>query len=134
MVLIGHIPATIWSVGVGGHSIRLRVDQALIAGHVNPLDKDFIMRKFVLAAAIATSALGLAACSETAEQAGETVDAMAADTEANAEAAGEMADEMADDAAESVDGVADEAGEAADDAEGAVEEATADAEAMMDGE
>ena len=46
------------------------------------------MRKFVLAAAVATSVLGLAACSETATEAGETVDAMAADAEANAEAAG----------------------------------------------
>ena len=34
------------------------------------------MRKFVLAAVVATSALGLAACGETAEQAGETVDAI----------------------------------------------------------
>ena len=70
------------------------------------------MRKFVLAAAIATSALGLAACQETADSAGETVDAMAADAEANAEAAGEA-----------VEGAAAEADEAA-----------ANAEAMMEGE
>jgi ABC-type glycerol-3-phosphate transport system substrate-binding protein len=47
------------------------------------------MRKFVLAAAIATSALGLAACSETADQADDTVDAMAADAEAEMDGEGE---------------------------------------------
>lgn len=96
------------------------------------------MRKFVLAAAIATSALGLAACSETADSAGETVDAMAADAEANAEAAGEMAGEAADATTEAAEGAADATGEAAGDAadavDGAVEEATAKAEEMMEGE
>lgn len=79
-----------------------------------------IMRKIVLAAAIATSALGLAACGETAEQADETADAMAADAEANAEAVEEAADEAADataeaaaDATEAVEEAVDEAEEAA---------------------
>ena len=80
-----------------------------------------IMRKIVLAAAIATSALGLAACSETAEEAGEAVDAMAADAEANAEA-------VADAAGEAADATAEAAGDAAEAVEGAVEEATEAAE------
>ena len=96
------------------------------------------MRKFVLAAAIATSALGLAACSETAEQAGETVDAMAADAEANAEAAGEMVGEAAEATGEAVEGAADATGEAvegaAEAAGEAVEAATEKAEEMMAGE
>ena len=81
------------------------------------------MRKIVLAAAIATSAFGLAACSETTEAAGETVDAMAADAEANAEAAGEMAGEMAGEAADAAEGAADAAGEAAEGAADAAGEA-----------
>ena len=80
-----------------------------------------LMRKIVLAAAIATSALGLAACSETADTAGETADAMAADAEANADA-------MADAAGEAADATAEAATEAADAVEGAVEEAAAEAE------
>ena len=63
------------------------------------------MRKIVLAAAIATSALGLAACGETAEQAGETVDAMAADAEANAEAAGDAVEGAAERGREGVEHV-----------------------------
>ncbi|MDA0820122.1 MAG: hypothetical protein O3C52_04795 [Proteobacteria bacterium] len=66
------------------------------------------MRKIVLAAAFATSALGLAACSETADSAAETEDAMAADAEANTdamvEATDEAAAETADETAEAVDG------------------------------
>jgi hypothetical protein len=74
------------------------------------------MRKFVLAAAIAGSALGLAACSETAVEAEDTVDAMAADVEANTEAAG---DAVAEGAADVVEGA---------------EEAAAEAEAAVDAE
>lgn len=70
------------------------------------------MRKIILAAAVAGSALGLAACSETADQAGETVDAMAADTEANAEAVAGAAAE----AGEAVEGAAADTAEAAEDA------------------
>jgi len=81
------------------------------------------MRKIVMAAAIATSALGLAACSETADEAGDMDEAMVADTEANADAMeGEM-DEMGADM---------EAG--AEDMEADAEEAAAEAEAEMEGE
>ena len=77
-----------------------------------------LMRKIVLAAAIAGSALGLAACAETADQADETADAMAADAEANAEAmtdaAGEAADAMAEGAEEAADAMAEGAEEASD--------------------
>ena len=68
------------------------------------------MRKIVLAAAVAASALGLAACSETADSAAETADAMAADAEANTDAMVEATDEAADATAEAVDG-AEEAAE-----------------------
>lgn len=81
------------------------------------------MRKIVLAAAIATSALGLAACGETAEQAGDLDEAMAADAEANAEAVEAAADE----AAAEVDAAAADAANAAD-------EAAADAEAALQNE
>lgn len=48
------------------------------------------MRKIILAAAIATSVFGLAACSDNAEtETEEAVDAMAADAEANADGTGE---------------------------------------------
>ncbi|MGQ7830014.1 hypothetical protein [Altererythrobacter sp. Z27] len=77
------------------------------------------MRKIVLAAAVAVSALGLAACSETAEEAGETADAMAADAEANADAAVEATEEA-------VDATAEAAAEATDTAEAAAEEAPAE--------
>ena len=58
------------------------------------------MRKFVLAAAVAGSALALAACSETADSAADTADAMAADVEANTEAAADAAGEAAEAAGE----------------------------------
>ncbi len=74
------------------------------------------MRKIVLAAAVAGSALGLAACSETAEQAGETAEAMAADTEANVEAMAEEAGDAVEGAAEAVEDAAEGAAEAAEDA------------------
>lgn len=84
-----------------------------------------LMRKIVLAAAIAGSALGLAACSETAEQAGETADAMAADAEANVEAMAEGAegavDAMAEGAEEAGDAMAEAAEDAAETAEAAVD-------------
>jgi hypothetical protein len=64
------------------------------------------MRKIILAAAIATSALGLAACSETTEsEAGETVDAMVA----GAEEAGEDVANTTEAAVEDVEAAADEA-------------------------
>ncbi len=85
------------------------------------------MRKFVLAAAIATSALGLAACSETAEQTGETTDAMASDADAAVNATAETVDEAATDTEVAVEGAADETAAAAD-------EAAADAEEVMTGE
>ena len=65
------------------------------------------MRKFVLAAAIATSALGLAACGETAESVEGTDEAMAADAEAiseDATAVEEAAEEAAADAEATVEG------------------------------
>jgi hypothetical protein len=67
--------------------------------------KDIIMRKIILAAAIATSALGLAACGETANEAGDLDEAMAADAEANAEAVEAAAEE----GAANVDAAAEEA-------------------------
>jgi hypothetical protein len=64
------------------------------------------MRKITLAAAIATSALGLAACSGTAEnEPGEAVAAMAADAEA--------ADDAAEDGGEAAAATGDESAEAA---------------------
>jgi hypothetical protein len=106
-------------------------------GCVTFADKGFhTMRKIILAAAIATSALGLAACSgETAGETAEAADAMAADAEANAdaavEAAGEAteaAGEATEAAGEAVEGAADATAAAATDAADAAE-ATAD-EAM----
>jgi len=81
------------------------------------------MRKIVMVAALATSALGLAACSETSEEAGDMDEAMVADTEANtAEATAEM-DEMG--------GEMEATGE---EMEAEAEGAAADAEAMMEEE
>lgn len=134
-----HISAIIEGGEGGGQTNRLRVDQALDS-HADTLVEEefFIMRKFVLAAVVATSALGLAACGETADKAGETVDAMAADAEANAEAAGEMvegaADATTEAAGDAADATSEAAGDAADAVDGAVEEATAKAEEMMGGE
>jgi hypothetical protein len=91
------------------------------------------MRKIILAAAIATSALGLAACSgETATETEEAVDAMAADAEANADAAAEGAEAAVDATAEgaeaAAEGAADAATEAADAAAATAEAATEAAE------
>jgi len=81
------------------------------------------MRKIMMVAALATSALGLAACSETADETGDLDEAMVADTEANtAEATAEM-DEMGNDMEATGDVVEAEA-----------EEAAAEAEAEMEGE
>jgi hypothetical protein len=80
------------------------------------------MRKIILAAAIATSALGLAACSEKTEtETGEAVDAMAADAEAATDTAVEGAEAAADATAEGAEAAADAAADTA--------EATADAAA-----
>lgn len=89
------------------------------------------MRKIILAAAIATSALGLAACSgETATT--ETTDEMAADAEANADAMpaeGETAVEAAADATvDAAEATADAATAAADAAAATAEAATEAAE------
>lgn len=85
----------------------------------------FSMRKIVLAAAVAGSAFALAACSETADSAADTADAMAADVEANTEAAADVAGEAADT-------VAEVAGEAADTVAEAADEAAAAAEAVAE--
>ncbi len=58
------------------------------------------MRKFVLAAVVATSALGLVACAETAEDAGEKVDAMTAEAAETGEKAVEAGGEAVDKAGE----------------------------------
>lgn len=87
------------------------------------------MRKIILAAAIATSALGLAACGETATETGETVDAMAADAEVNADAAVEGAEAAVDATAEEVADATAEGAEAAADAAAAV---AAEAEAAAE--
>lgn len=81
------------------------------------------MRKIVMAAAIATSALGLAACSETADETGDLDEAMVADTESNADAMDAEMDEMGADM---------EAG--ANEVEADAEQAAAEAEAEMDEE
>jgi hypothetical protein len=88
-----------------------------------------IMRKIIMAAAIATSALGLAACSgETATETEEAADAMAADAEANADAAVEGAAEATDAAAEATEAAADATVAAA---EGAADAAEATADEAM---
>lgn len=89
------------------------------SGNRIPLaDQGFeLMRKIVLAAAIAGSALGLAACSEAADEAADAADAMAADAEAVAEEAtaevADAAEEVADAAEEAVEEVTEAAEEAA---------------------
>lgn len=93
-----------------------------------------IMRKIVLAAAIATSALGLAACGETADSVSETGDAMAADAESIAEDATAAGEEAVDAAGEAADATGEAAGEAADATVEAAENAAAEAEAMVDSE
>ncbi|WP_370183738.1 hypothetical protein [Alteriqipengyuania sp.] len=86
-----------------------------------------IMRKIVLASAIAVSALGLAACSEeTTDAAEETVEGAAADTEANLEAAGEGIEDAAADTGEAVEGATAEAEEEAAEAGAEVEEEAAE--------
>ena len=97
------------------------------SGNRIPLaDQGFeLMRKIVLAAAIAGSALGLAACSEAADEAADAADAMAADAEAVAEEATAEAGEAMEAAGDAVEGAAEEAADAV---EGAVEEVTEAAE------
>ena len=92
------------------------------------------MRKIILAAAIATSALGLAACSENAEtETEEAVDAMAADAdeagddlEAAADETSDNVEAAADEAANDAVKTADEIGNDALDVVGAAEEAGAE--------
>ena len=68
------------------------------------------MRKFVIAGAVAAAALTLSACSEGTEDAAtETVDAAAADMEANADAAVDTMEEGAADAADTMEAAGDEA-------------------------
>lgn len=93
-----------------------------------------IMRKIVLAAAIATSALGLAACGETADSVSETGDAMAADAESIADEATAAGEEVADAAGEAADATAEAAGDAADATAEAADAAAAAAEEMVEGE
>lgn len=92
------------------------------------------MRKIILAAAIATSALGLAACSENAEtETDEAVDAIAADAdqageeiETTTEATGENVEAAADKAAAEAVKNTDEIGDDALDVVNAAEEAGAE--------
>ncbi|MFW5634335.1 MAG: hypothetical protein ACOCYR_05530 [Erythrobacter sp.] len=94
------------------------------------------MRRIVLAAAIATSALGLAACGETAETADETVADMNADAESVADeatAAGEEAmAEMEEGMAEMEEGAADVAATAEEAVDNAAAETGAAASGMLD--
>lgn len=78
------------------------------------------MLRIVLVAALATSALGLTACNETANEADDVTTAMANDADAIADDAGEMGE----DAMEVTEATAEEVEEAA-------EAAAADAERMM---
>ena len=72
------------------------------------------MRKIILAAAIAASALGLAACSEaTEEKSADAVEAMAADAEANVDNAGEAIEGAADESAANIEAAADNAADEA---------------------
>ncbi|MEE4339427.1 hypothetical protein [Erythrobacter sp.] len=85
------------------------------------------MRKIVLAAAIATSALGLAACGETAETTDETVAEMNADAETVADDATATAEEGMAGMEEGAEGMAADTEAAVDEA---VENAEAEAEEM----
>ncbi len=82
-----------------------------------------IMRKIILAAAVAAATLGLAACSETAKEADDMAGAMAEDADAMAE----DAEAMGEDAMAAADAAADEVSAAA-------EKAAAEAEAMVESE
>ncbi len=65
------------------------------------------MRKIILAAAVATSALGLAACSNNAErETDEAVEAIEADAEVNADATGEEIETTTTQSAAEVDAAA----------------------------
>ncbi|MEO6040364.1 MAG: hypothetical protein ABIP41_00505 [Croceibacterium sp.] len=80
------------------------------------------MRKIIFAAAVATGALSLAACSQqTEKKTGEAMDSAAADAQANADSAGETVDSAATAAGDAVKGVADTAAKAATDAKNAAE-------------
>lgn len=88
------------------------------------------MRKIILAAAIATAALGLSACSNNTETEGEeTVEAMNADAEANLDSAGES---IEDTAVEGTQEIKDAAAEAADQAEKTTDEVGDDALSVVD--
>jgi len=88
------------------------------------------MRKIILAAAVATAALGLSACSNNTEaEADETVEAMNADAEANLDSAGEAIEGVATQSAEDVSAAAKEA---ADQAEKTTDEVGDDALSVVD--
>jgi hypothetical protein len=122
------------TISRSGPGVRYRFRRASLRNAGQSLKKDFItMRKIVLAAAIATSALGLAACSgETATETEEAVDAMAADAEANADAAAEGAEAAADAAAEGAEDAAAAAADAAAEGADAVADAAADVAAAAE--
>jgi hypothetical protein len=97
----------------------------------------YTMRKIILAAAIATSALGLAACTEKAEtETGEATDAMAADAEAAGDAVADSAETAADATTTGVEDAAENAADAAEETADAIgdkaEEIAADAEAAAE--
>jgi len=72
------------------------------------------MRKIILAAAIAASALSLAACSETTEEnADDTAETMAADADANADNAGQAIEGAADESAANIEAAAENAADEA---------------------
>ncbi|QQN73042.1 hypothetical protein [Croceicoccus sp. YJ47] len=90
------------------------------------------MRKIILAAAIAGSALTLTACSEgTEENAEMTADSMAADTEANMDAAGAEMEELGTETEMMADDVATDVDQAAAEAEADMQDETV-AEAQAD--
>ena len=80
-----------------------------------------IMRKIVLAAAVAASALGLASCQNTAREADDVANAMAAD----ADSLDEQAADAGDDIKEATEATAEEVSAAA-------ERAAREAETMME--
>jgi hypothetical protein len=135
---IGRVRLNLLALPHFGHYLRRRVGVRHSAWRdpakwdvLFPLAEQGIqfMRKIILAAAIATSALGLAACQETAKEAGETADAMAADAEANADAATEAVTEGAEAAGETVEAAGEAAAEGV---EAAKESAEAAAETATD--
>lgn len=147
--LSGHISATIWSREHDASRLALARSPRRGVRVLFAEKGIFIMRKIVLAAAVATSALGLAACGETADAVADTGEAIAADAGSVVEAGTDAVGDAAEATGDAVEGAADattEAAEGAADAatdtvEGAADsvtdaaEAAADkAEALVDGE